>query len=280
MEILKKCALSLLVAGGISSAYSLPAYYIGQTYVLPKNHLNISFTKAKLDYEEKVDGKVIDGDYADYGDLYGIFFKYVYDIDDDSHFFIQSKYISGTTEYIGQTQDGTPVTETTNNMYIWNSKIGYSGTLASNERFYTLGFEAGAGYRFWKRGYDSSNPSDYREDYKWYYGFLGLNYNLKMTRYIDLNLYSNMNYAIDPSLKVYLGSGTTLDLGTTYGYNYGVNVKFYFSDLRNTGFSFGYEKTYWNISKSSMEELDGYSIYEPDSITRMYELSINYFYAF
>ena len=133
-----------------------------------------------MDYEEVVNGYIIDEDTSKFFDLNGISIKY-----SDNYilpYFLKAEYAYGKTEYIGQTQNGSPLNVTQKNVYILNLEGGIH--ILSNP------FYLSAGYRFWNRG-KSNYEGDYNEKYYWSY--LGFGY-LYLFYVFNINFKTDIEY--------------------------------------------------------------------------------------
>ena len=237
---------------------------------LYSDNLKYYLFSINMDYREISNGYVIDKDQTNYGDLNGIGISY------ESYrfipYFINAEYSHGTSKYSGQTQSGQYLETTNKNVYIFNINAGLH---IFNNPYY-LNF----GYRLWNRG-KSNYEGDYDEKYYWKYIGFGYKYIVKFSDFI-LKSDLNYEYALNPKLNVYLGSGATLDLGETDGLKFKFSADYKYSN--NIMLSFLYKIQLWHINVSNVKTIEYNNqdivIYEPESITLNQYLSIGLLFKF
>jgi hypothetical protein len=212
-----------------------------------------------LDYNEYVNGKKIDGDSSKFGELVGFGVKYKGD-NGIFPFFIKGEIAYGKSDYNGATQNGTPLSVKENNVKIINLQTAF---------FVYKPFYVGIGYREWNRG-KSDYEGDYDEVYYWGYINAGFDKHIQYNENLSFNLGLECQYAVNPKIDIYIGNGTTLNLGKTYGYkaeidaNHRINSKLVLNVF--------YRYQFWRINRSNegFVTINNYlyPLYEPESYTR------------
>ncbi|AZV46695.1 hypothetical protein C3L23_05230 [Nautilia sp. PV-1] len=224
-----------------------------------------------VDYREyDSNGAYLDGESNSFGDLNGIGVKY-HNAYANIKYYIKGEYAYGSTTYDGQTWSGTPLTLKKNNAWILNIQAALAPRRSP--------LYIGVGYRGWDRGY-SDYPGDYDEYYYWPYMSFGYSYVFKINKLFVLPEIE-YQYAINPKLDAKIGSGATLDLGTTTGYKAELKFGYVYNNLLITCF---YRYQFWHISPSqpAVITLNGsqVTIYEPESYTRNQYLGIGVLFKF
>ncbi|MEO1957958.1 MAG: hypothetical protein ABGX23_00225 [Nautiliaceae bacterium] len=213
------------------------------------------FYTIKMDYREYQNGRVLDRDYTDFGELVGIGYRYENSNFYDSFFRIEGAY--GGSHYEGATWGGKPIKENQSGVYILNIEGGFG----------QRGVNFILGYRFWNRG-KSNSIGDYNEQYYWpYYGVMWRNcFEFRKFSFKPEIAYQK---AINPQMKAYLGNEPVIDLGDTEGFK--AELPLYFKS-KNFSFKLFYRYQLWHVSASSQTPLllNGkvVYIYEPESFTR------------
>ncbi len=237
--------------------------------VLFGDNINFYTFTLKENYEEFVGGNVVDKDYNNFGDMYGIGINYEKNFQ-NLIFSLNGEYSSGKKIYDGAYQNGTPFKTSVNNSYLYNLNT------AVNFRPYYIKI----GYRFWNRG-DSNAPGDYNEQYYWSYIASGLNYKFNINR-IFIQTFMQYQYAINPKLKVYLGNSPVVNLGNTNGLMGKINIRYKINT--KTSFEVFYKYDFWHINASNDFILTlnnkQYIMFEPESYTRNQYIGISLKYAF
>ncbi|ACM92153.1 hypothetical protein NAMH_1021 [Nautilia profundicola AmH] len=224
-----------------------------------------------FDYKEySSSGVYLDGESSNFGSLNGIGVKYS---DRTSlPFYLKGEYAYGSTHYDGSTWGGTPLSLTKDGVYL----INLEGGIHPFRNPYYLAF----GYRYWNRG-KSDYPGDYDEQYYWSYFSFGYFYIFKI-RKVFLTTDFQYQLAINPKLDAHIGSGTTLDLGTTEGLKF--QIASYFKYNSRIMISLMYRYQFWHINRSDPASvvLNGTTTYivEPESFTRNQYLGIGVLYKF
>jgi len=219
---------------------------------------NVYLYSVKVKYQEKDNGKVIDGEYNKFGDVTGLGVVYT-NTSSSIPWYIKGELAGGRTEYKGATWGGTPI----------DFKHGGVGILELQTGVYLTPISAiYVGYRSWKRG-KSDNPGDYDETYYWsYIGISNEAYQKFNKIGIGVKVYAN--YAINPKMQAYLGNSPILKLGKTYGYGGEFKINYY--TPWNLIVNCFYRYDYWHITKSDLTPMTSggsvYYIYEPDSDTK------------
>jgi hypothetical protein len=252
--------------------------------VLLADSINVSLSSLKFNYKEyDSSANVLDSRSSSFSDLYGIHIRYTKNI---GKFILNPniEYNRGNTKYNGSTWDGTPLSLTEHNEYLYNINLIGKYNLFEDKtsigkgKVYMLG---GLGYRFDNRG-KSDYSGDYDEQYKWAYYMIGGEINDKFNKF-SIGLQAYYQKAINPKMKAYLGSGATYNLGKTDGYRISIPIKYALKT--NYGISFRYIYDYWKITKSDTQNItcsDGTIVptYEPDSKTKNQYLNIGFYYNF
>jgi len=228
--------------------------------------LNIYTFTVKMDYNEySTDGAFLDGDSSNFGDLNGLGLKYTY----NDHY-LEAEISYGKSKYEGSTWGGDKLYLTKDNVSIINAEGG----------IYVNRLNLFVGYRFWNRG-KSDYIGDYDEQYYWPFIGVGMR---NIYPYLDGEISTRLafQYAIKPKLDAELGSGTTLDLGTTVGFKFQMDGKY---DLGKNFYLTGfYRYQVWHIQRSDVGyvTIDNtkYSVVEPESYTVNQYLSLGVLYKF
>ena len=215
------------------------------------------------------------------GWLPGLEAKLSHSFASDWSFAIVSAYYSGTVDYVGQTQSGTPhTTDTETDLFRIGGQI-------NKEVYKKIRLFFGAQSHQWNRDIkDTVNVSGIDETYKWLEYSLGLNTYFVITKKDKINLEAsyllirNATVFVDLS-RVDLGT-TTLDLGHGTGGRLNLSWLHQYKNDFNLGFGFFIEG--WNFGRSNTRQLEnGTSIIfvtEPRSETRNIGLKLNIEYMF
>ena len=219
----------------------------------------------KENYKEYINNQIVDRDYNNFNDMYGIGIEYKKNLT-NIDLFLNSEYSSGSKTYDGAYQDTTPLKASVNNSYLYKISAG----IDFRPYFIKLG------YRFWNRG-DSNNPGDYNEQYYWSYLATGINYKALINNFfIKTNI--QYQYAFKPKLKIYLGNSPVVDLGNTKGFMGKIDMGFKL-DMK-TSFGIFYKYDFWHINKSKKFILtlnnQQWLMFEPESKTRNQYLGVYY----
>ena len=221
------------------------------------------FFSVKENYKEYINKKIADRDYNSFFDLSGIGIKLK-----QNFFKAYLEYAYGDAIYDGAYQDGTKIKAKENEVYIINALISIGNPLSID-----------LGYRFWNRG-KSNYEGDYEEEYYWPYLGLSLNYNFYFYN-LSFKPILSYQYAIDPKLKILLGSNPTLDLGNTRGYKIELPIYYKIKNLKIFAF---YRYQYWHINSSKTYNLNIYNqiipIFEPESKTKNQYIGVGLSYVF
>ena len=225
-----------------------------------------------MNYEEYYGSQWLDGDYSDYSDLKGIGIKYSSNYFKSCPLFLKGEFIKGSSEYIGSTWDGDDLKLNKDNVYIYNIEIG---AFPLNTPCYLS-----IGQRVWNRG-KSDYPGDYDEKYYWKYVNMGFYYTFNFESF---SFSSDISYqhALSPKLDADLGSGTTLNLGTTTGYKVQIQAMYNFSSDLSVGLMYRYQMWHINVSDPGVIIYDNQEIpvVEPESYTRNRYFGASLIYKF
>ena len=233
------------------------------------DNLNFYTFTLKENYQEIIEGNVIDKDYNNFGDMYGVAINYEKKLNYLT-LIINTEYSTGTKTYDGSYQNGISLRAKVNNSYLYN----IDGGIAFYPYFFSIG------YRFWNRGY-SNVSGDYDEQYYWNYLATGFKYNFLINKF-TLNLLFQYQYALNPKLKIYLGNNPLIDLGTTDGYMGKVGIGYKIN--KHSSFGMFYKYDFWHINASDYVNLKldnkNIPIFEPESYTRNQYLGLFYKLSF
>ena len=233
--------------------------------VLFGDNINFYTFTLKENYKEFIGGHVVDKDYNNFGDMYGIGIKYEKNFQ-NLIFSLNGEYSAGSKNYDGATQDGTPMRVKVNNSYLYNISAGI------DFRPYFIKI----GYRSWNRG-DSNAPGDYDEEYYWSYLASGVDYRFYINK-IFIQTLMQYQYAFNPKLKIYLGNSPVVNLGDTNGLMGKIDIG-YKIDTK-TSFGVFYKYDFWHINNSNQFLLkvnnQEYLMFEPESYTRNQYLGVYY----
>jgi len=210
--------------------------------------VGVYFYTVKMDYEEYLNSSLLDKDSTNLFDLNGIRVEVL-----ESDYFLSSEFAYGKSIYQGKTWSGKDLRLNQKNVTIFSLRSGYF----LNKTLYILG-----GYRRWNRG-----KSDYEGDYDevYYWPYIGVGKFFKINRF---SAFFEYQYGINPKLKVFLGSGAVLKLGSVNGLLGELRYKFLF---RGMVLEIFYRCWMWSVDKSNASEItlknSSYNIYEPSSLT-------------
>jgi hypothetical protein len=221
----------------------------------------------KLNYKEYIKGNVIDKDYNNFGDIFGIGVKY--SNNKYFYYYIKGEFSNGSSFYDGADWNGNKLKSKQNGFYLFNLETGIGKYL----NFFL-------GYREWNRG-KSNIDGDYDEIYYWSY--FGMKYSCEFI-FNKFYFYPEAGYemAINPKLKIKMGNNPILNLGdTTGGF---IELPVYYKYNRNIFIKIFYKFEYWYIEKSNSAILildnKKYEIFEPESITQNQYFGIGISFSF
>jgi len=244
-------------------------FSLGISGILFAGNLNFYTFSLKENYEEIINGNVVDKDYNSFGEIYGLGIEYETYFQ-NIIFSLNGEYSTGKKIYDGATQDGTPMKVNVNNSYLYNLNT------AIDFRPYYIKI----GYRFWNRGY-SNAPGDYNEQYYWSYIASGFDYRFMINK-IFIKTDFQYQYAFNPKLKVYLGNKPTVNLGETSGFMGKIDIGYNFN--KNIVLGVFYKYDFWHINASNDFTIilnnKNYIVFEPESYTKNQYLGISLKYAF
>ena len=195
--------------------------------------------------------------------------------------FIQGdlQYFKGDIRYDGQTQAGTPITTRTDEQILDISLLsGYQFTSLWN---IDPTLYAGFGYRYWERDIRSTaTAAGLSETYTWWYGIVGLEGNLYRGAKTHFKIDLRITRTVNPEIEVDFNNifdDARLELGERFGLRF--SMPFHVSAFENTDFSLTPFFEYWELGRSSTEELlrQGKvigTIFEPRSETRILGIAI------
>lgn len=249
------------------------------TLTVAETQLTLSPSLLHFDYTEfSTTDEVLD---RELGWLPGVEFKLSHAITPDWSFDIASSYYSGTVDYVGQTQSGTPhTTDTGTNIF----RIG--GQL-NKEIYKKIHLFIGVQSHQWNRDIrDNNNVSGIDEIYKWLEYSIGLNSDLFINQKDIVNLEAGFliirNGTMDVDLsRIDLGT-TTLDLGDGTGARVNLSWKRISTNNIHYGLSLFVES--WGFGRSNTKRTQGGSpnvlVTEPRSETLNTGMKFNIEYSF
>ena len=244
-----------------------------------KTRLTLSPSLLHFDYTEFSEADaVLD---RELGWLPGLAFKLSHTITSGWSFDIASSYYSGTVDYVGQTQSGTPhTTDTGTNLFRIGGQI-------NKEIYKKIHLFVGAKSHQWNRDIrDSNNISGIDETYKWLEYSIGLNSDIFIDQSnvfnIDVAYLLTRNGTIDVDLSRLNWGSTTLDLGDGTGARLNLNWKRISTNNIHYGVSIFAEG--WNFGRSNTKLTQGGSpnklVTEPRSETRNIGIKLTIEYGF
>jgi opacity protein-like surface antigen len=228
--------------------------------------LSLSADTTRFDYAETAEGRLLDTETNDFGDISGFTLSL-----EPSHqgLYITTSYSSGNTDYIGGTNlspdYGSHRTTTDNTVLDYSA--GYKIiTVLDQYGEVEMPFKIELGYREWQRNIQAtSTVSGLDETYDWGYFDIGIGLHFALSPVTSLGIDASYRNAF--SARMYDMYGNTFNLNNVYGYKVTVPLEVALSDSLNLFFQYNYE--YWNIGSS--DTVGG--LYEPDSETKNQTLS-------
>lgn len=229
--------------------------------------LSLSADTTRFDYAETENGRLLDTETNDFGDMTGftVSLEPAY-----QGFYLTASYSRGDTDYIGGTNItpiyGSHVTTTDNTV------IDYSAGFKSITPLDRLGevempFKIGIGYREWQRDIRGTpTVSGLEEIYDWGYFDIGIGLHVAIAPNASLGIDTSYQKAFNAQMRENM-FGYTFNLNNVYGYKIAVPLEIALDETLTFFFQYNYE--YWNIDASNM--IGGY--YEPDSETKNQTLS-------
>lgn len=215
------------------------------------------------------------------GWLPGLEAKLSHSFASDWSFAIVSAYYSGTVDYVGQTQSGTPhTTDTETDLFRIGGQI-------NKEVYKKIRLFFGAQSHQWNRDIkDTDNVSGIDETYKWLEYSIGLNSDIIIRDNEVLNLEAaylmirNGTINVDLS-RVNLGTAD-LDLGDGSGARFSLSWKKNYQENTRYGIGLFYET--WDFGRSNTKQTQNSTtivfVTEPRSETRNIGLQFNIEYMF
>lgn len=228
--------------------------------------LSISADTTQFDYTETVQGRLLDTERNNFGDITG----FTLSLEPDYQgFYLMTSYSNGNTDYIGGTNIdptyGSFLTTTENT--ILNYSAGFkTTTLLDRYGEIKMPFKIGLGYREWERDIHSTyDVLGVNEIYDWGYLDIGIGLHFALSPDATLGIDASYQTAFNAQMRenVY---GSTFDLNDVHGYKITVPFEILLNRSMSAFFQYNYE--YWNIGASS--NMIGT---EPDSETKNQTLS-------
>jgi len=259
--MLKNTGLSALITLLICSTNLLSAEENPSGNTEKRYSFSLGFDANYMHYEETVNGRFLD---KDTGWLGGIFSEFRYDSPDILYRINYQYSYTGSAQYDGSLQDGTPYRMTTpEELFQIELNLGIKAVKISNT---TTAFYAGLGYRHWFRGQNVS--PDYLEEYSWMFGELGVNFSVKYNSWL-IAFDAAGQYTLNPKMVT---GGETFYIKSKPGYRILVPVNYYLEDSAEFN-KFIFIAAYfqrWNIGASDVVHTASGDYYEPDSFTNMF----------
>jgi len=177
---------------------------------------------------------------------------------------VRLSLMSGSTDYDGHLQDGTPYSSTTDNKLLYlqvscGPRLSFGESLQV-EVFPTFDY----GIRYWDRELE-----DYDEKYTWLYLGGSLNAEVRKGRFHTL-LQGYYQKALNPKMKVETDEGdAVLDLGSTKTCGFSLKAGYNITEHLTLWGSFEYRYTHIGKGKDYTVKDGGtvYTVYEPESKT-------------
>ena len=198
------------------------------------------------------------------------------------------KYNSGTVEYDGQTQSGTPITTDTEEDIVDDNVI--VGRYFDGAAPYRSAIYAGLGYYYWERNIlPVGSVNGLFEIYEWSYALLGGKFSLlkssKNGLLLDIRLRRMLNATMEVDFLGYLDlDNLELDIGEEWSFR--VGLPYIFSISQQARFRIEPYLTTWFIGRSPDEQVTSGGIplpilaHEPRSETTNVGISFKYLYQF
>ncbi len=253
--------------------------YYKKTGLHKPNNVEFGFMYYNFDYEEDLPSPLKS---TEEGWLPGFYMGYTYNKKDDLYTKLFTQYTQAETDYDGTTQAGTPVTDTTDNVFFrveWD--VGY--TFDSGEKSSVTPY-VGWGYRYWKRGLGGSSPYD--EKYTWQYIPVGIRADFELNDRWNMGANVAARFMFGGKMRVKTRTENfKVDLGNKTGWFAEMPIRCKFSTAWSLVTTPWYE--YSEIGKSN----EVYYIYagsfiapdpayEPASTTHQYGINIGLVYSF
>ena len=136
---------------------------------------------------------------------------------------VAGSFHGGAVDYDGATSSFRPHrTQTDTQIFNGMASLGYAFKSANRV---SLTPYIGAGYRYWRRDIlPNSGVSGLLENYRWFYGALGLELDWKNSEPFSIGADLRFIRPINPKLDVKISPETTLDLGPRTGFRLGVPI--------------------------------------------------------
>jgi len=123
------------------------------------------------------------------------------------------------------------------------------------------------GRRIWERGENGieDGVTVYKEKYEWIYYGLGVGINYKFFQKLSVGIDGTAWLTAASRMRSYLAEGATFRLRDVWGTEVEIPIKYYL--LKNLTLDITPCYTFWRINHSSVLEISGTPLYEPDSNT-------------
>lgn len=265
--------------GGVGLLLSL---FVAPAMAEGRQYLEIGLGYSKFDYSEAIDGGP---DVKESGWVPGVVLGYTYKGEDNPVFASFSiRYTTGTTDYTGALQDGTPWKDKTDNTFFsLEVKFGYIMGRDAASRW-TITPYAGIGYHDWER--KLAGPSPYIEEYTWFYFPIGVRFDYELSPEFSIGLDLSARVMFNGNMNVKFStlgySSPNLDLGNRIGFRAELPMDYRFHPQISVGLTPWYQ--YSSIGRSGSEPVTAVSpsnttytvqtIFEPNSTTHQYGVDL------
>jgi hypothetical protein len=255
-----------------------------------KFYLSLNWYRYHLGYKEFDDSEnVLD---EDFGWMKGWYIKFGYRSYKSLGEFWGSPFLEAyfrrfdnQITYKGRASNGVTIDieiDQKSKIYRFGAKFGTYKNLSGNLILYGYG---DIGKRVWFRGENQvlnisgTLVQDYKEKYWWVYfgGGAGIEY---QGEDICLGLDFELMGAPEGLRKMHaqLGSGGTFNLGSVWGYELELPIKYYI--VENLSLDLTPYYIYWNIDESDTQIIDGTAYYEPHSRSKIYGYLVGFTMTF
>ena len=244
--------------------------------IVPKHSFGIGLETSYFDYEE-------DGLMEEDGFMYGVVGSYIYHSDNKLMINTSLKYSFGELDYDGQTWDGTPITEDTDDWIVeCRGLVGYDYVL--NGKHLITPF-IGIAYRYWND--DIDGIGGYEREIEYLYSPIGFKTVSPLSDKWTWGLSAEYDLFWGGKVKSHLSdvdpgfNDPEVDQDFWDGYGLRFSVQFKRELTKNYALSIEPYIRYWDIDKSDTETLSSYGtplgyVYEPENETMSYGLRLNF----
>ncbi|UCG80882.1 MAG: hypothetical protein JSV60_00955 [Desulfobacterales bacterium] len=252
--------------------------YYERTRLRKPNMFQFGLMYYYFDYEEDLSFPLKS---TEEGWLPSVYLAYTYNMKNDPYTKVFVEYTRADTDYDGSLDDGTPWTDTTDNIFFrfeWD--IGY--TFDGGDKYSVTPY-VGWGSRYWKRGLGGPRPFD--EKYSWQYIPVGVRAEFELHDKWDVGANVAVRFMFGGKMRAESSAfNFKVDLGNKVGWFAEMPIRYLFSTVWSFVAAPWYE--YSEIGESNQVLIidSGSTIrgpyLEPDSTTYQYGVNVGLVYSF